>query len=411
MNKLVYDFYLINKNSNLAKSEKIKKLTQLKSPDNKRFLNKNLAKFAVEKLSGNLINHYDNIINNIQNGGSPDKVLQKSMMLNKLKPENLNLLKSNLDSIIKNNVALKNSGPILNTMRNIIDWVFFPLWSIENTPIVGTLVEGPLDSISIILDNTDILMELMGPNIMTAISALLDVGQAVPGAGTAVSAVALPLTILGGPIEHALTDGSDMIGMFFNLSRKQWGMAYISALSAIPMFADIVDSILTNLITANKYLERINKSTDKIEETVETVKTTFDKIEQNIEHFKPIATQILNNPDLLSNPEEFLTKNLLSMKNRVDFLRDLSDEDIRKLIKNARPAINKFKGNPFIYLEDVDKLYDELILPYKNLIPKFRNIPDNKIKEITSGFLNIALMSVNPILNQVANTQQQYIKE
>ena len=409
LNKMVYDFYKINKNTNLTTEQKIKKLSQLTTPSNEKFLSTELSKFAIENLSDNLVNHYDKIIN--QRGGSPDKVLQKSELLDRFKPENMQLLTSNLDSLIKNNIALKNTGPIIDTLKTIIDWIFFPLWSLENTPVIGSFIEGPLDSVGILLDNTDIIMELLGPNITTLISGLLDVGQAIPAVGSAVSAAALPMTLLNEPIEHALTDGSDMIGMFLNLSRKQWGMAYISALSAIPMFADIVDSILTNLITANKYIERVNEVMGGIEDKVEIIKNTFIQINNNINKFKPIAEQILNNPDILSNPEEFLVKNLLSMKNRIDFLKDLSDNQIKNLINNFRPSIDKFKENPFIYLENPDKMYDELVLPYKNLIPQFRDIPDSKVKETMSSFLNIALTSINPILKQISNTQTQYIKE
>ena len=409
LNKLIYDFYRINTNSDLTKKEKIESISQLRTPLGKKLLSTELSEYAIDNFSNKLINHYDKIKK--QQGGSPDKVLKKSELLKKFKPENMQLLKSNLDSVIKNNISLKNTGPIIDTMKTIIDWIFFPLWSLENTPVIGSFVEGPLDSIGILLDNTDIIMELLGPNITTLISGLLDVGQAIPAVGSAVSAAALPMTLLNEPIEHALTDGSDMIGMFLNLSRKQWGMAYISALSAIPMFADIVDSILTNLITANKYMDRVNKVMDGLEDKVEVIKNTFVQINSNINKFKPLASQLLNNPDLLSQPEEFLTRNLLSMKNRIDFLKDLSDKQIKDLINNFRPSIEKFKENPFIYLENPDKLYDELVLPYKNLIPKLKDVPDSKVKETMSGFLNIALTSINPILKQISNTQTQYIKE
>ena len=65
LNKLVYDFYVINKYTTNKKT-KIEKVMKLKSPDNKFLLNKSTAKYAVENLADNLVNHYDTIFRNRQ---------------------------------------------------------------------------------------------------------------------------------------------------------------------------------------------------------------------------------------------------------------------------------------------------------------------------------------------------------
>ena len=176
-------------------------------------------------------------------------------------------------------------------LKLLFDVIFFPIWSLEQTAI-GPLVEIPLDIMSIILDNMDIILEALAPIVPIIIDVVLDIGQAIPAYGTAVSAISLPFNFIEGPLEILLANITDIVGFMINISRKQWRLAYMSALSIVPIFPDIMDSFLTNITIINKWMYRLNY-------TVKDVKDIMTMISTNLEKYESLIHIVTQNPKMI----------------------------------------------------------------------------------------------------------------
>jgi len=293
LNLLVFKLYKIYSNNTLSYNDKLLKIMNLRDPQNNIFLTKKQAKYILDHYAKNIYNVYNKLYS-----------LKKNAIINK---------KNNLmyggNTITKINDKLNSVTGYLNDPGTeqkatlLFNWIFFPLWSLEHSPFIGPFVEIPLDILTIILDNLDVIMEMIAPIVPIILDTIVDVGQAIPAYGTVVSAAAIPLNFVEGPIEELIANYTDIIGMFINIARKDWDLAYMSALAAIPVFADIMDAVITNAYIANKWLLQIN---DKLE----NVTSVIDKVEQNIHHYKPIANELLENPNLLLNPT-LLIKNII----------------------------------------------------------------------------------------------------
>ena len=146
----------------------------------------------------------------------------------------------------------------------IFNWVFFPLYMLENLPLVGIFFEIPLDITAFIIDNSDIFVSPMVKILPLGMDALLKVGGLVPGVGAAVNAAKIPLALIRTPIEYFMENGTDVIGMFLNIERKQFGLAYISALEIFPVLPPLMDTVMTNLYLVNKWTSRGESFTEFI---------------------------------------------------------------------------------------------------------------------------------------------------
>ena len=232
----------------------------------------------------------------------------------------------------------------------IFDWLFFPIWSFENIPYVGNIVTIPLDVLSIALDNIDILMEFFAPLVPLAMDILLDIGQAVPGYGTAISFVALPLNFIEQPLEESLANFTDILGMFINIARKDWELAYMSALAGIPVFADLMDSFLGNSQTANKWLRKINSELENIDIIMAT-------INNNVNNYIPIIKRISSDPSIIFDPKELFEKIILPNKKLLG-LENIPEKDINLFfnkIISYKDNYKKLEQNANIYMKDPER--------------------------------------------------------
>lgn len=336
LNLLIYNFYLIYKNTRLSYKQKIKKISELRDTDNNKFLNLKQSKFILDNYGHEIFNFYSELYRlrsekyNMKGGNKIDHSIK---YLNK----NINQISNYLD-----NPKIKKKGKL------IFNWIFFPIWSLENSSM-GYLITIPLDIISIILDNIDIIMEALAPVLPVIISVLLDLGQAVPAYGTAISAVAIPFNFLEEPLEEILANFTDIIGMFINISRKEWSLAYMSALSCIPLFADVMDSVLTNLYVNNKNISYGNKQLNKFNKIVY-------KITENINNYEIIIKDIIENPSVILNPQQII-KQYISKSGKND------DKLIEKLSNNVN-LISDIKNNYSLFLQNPDIFIDKIIKPH-----------------------------------------------
>jgi len=161
LNKLVYDSYLIF-NSKVTREKKIDMLTKLTSRDGHRFISKTMAKTILDRYANQIRKFYGHFyIKQKQLGGASLEQLQ-------------------------------------SIGKEAIDWVFFPLYKLENIPMAGNLVGIPLDIIGVMIDNADIVMELLGPFIPTALSLMADLGSAIPipGVNTGFAGLSIATTLV-----------------------------------------------------------------------------------------------------------------------------------------------------------------------------------------------------------------------
>lgn len=370
INKLMYDTYLIF-NSEKTKGQKITSLHNLRDPKGKRLFTKKIAKKVYNRYSERLKTMVNTIkqrriqsISNNQTGGELDlknnkidKILDYVNNDPGYKSQVLKVLKGYTDSPILRDIKKQLEKLDLNTESGEVDssmweWVFFPLYKLENLPLVGFMFEVPLDMISIVLDNADVIMEGIAPLIPFALDVATDVGSAVPipGVNSAIAAAGLGVTLAGGPMEWLLADGLDVIGLFINIQRKQWGLAYLSALEVIPQMPSLVDAAVTNMSIANKYLEKGVVVTEIVKDNTLLASSLKDQLINDPYSFiKPV--EIWNNVIYPNRDKaKYLQKlPIEEINNFIPLFQSIQSEienfDINKLMEDSLDSKIKIKGN------------------------------------------------------------------
>ena len=143
------------------------------------------------------------------------------------------------------------------------------------------------------------------------------------------------------------------------------GLSIYVGISAIPVFTDIMDAVITNAYIANKWMLQIN---DKLE----NVTSVIDKVEQNIHHYKPIANELLENPNLLLNPT-LLIKNIIIPNKDILGLEKFSNKQLTSIldkITQSKDTMKKIHKNTELYNKDYSKFYKDILKPYLDTIPE-----------------------------------------
>ena len=367
INKLIYDTYLIF-NSEKTQNQKITSLHNLRDPYGTRLFTKKIAKKIYKRYSASIKTIINKIkqkrIHNISNNQTGGKLDIRDNKIDKIidyvnndpeyKSQVLKVLKGYVNTPmlrnIKKNLELLNfnttNGDVDGSMW---DWVFFPLYKLENLPLVGFMFEMPLDMVSIILDNADVIMEGIAPIIPFALDIATDVGSAVPipGVNSAIAAAGLGVTLASGPMEWVLADGLDVIGLFINIQRKQWGLAYLSALEVIPQLPSLVDAAVTNMSIANKYLEKGVVVTEMVKDNTLLANS--------------LGTQLINDPYSLIKPIEIWNKVIYPNRDKAKYLRKLPIEEINNFIPLFQTIQSEIKNF------DINKLMEDSLNSKINL--------------------------------------------
>jgi len=248
-----------------------------------------------------------------------------------------------------NNVTIKTGGfksrhpsPDIT----ITDWVFFPLWSIENVHIIGPFAGIPLDFISITLANMDLVVETMtqivenirDPLLQAAMSAF-SVGTA--GVGLAVTPFVVPvINKIVDLLVHMTEHSIDMINMFFNISRKNFGLAYLLLMEIIPPLNELIDKIINYVVIFNKSIKRNVKFIDIFIDYIDA----YDEIVKSLLHPQ---TELYKNLEPYSNKiHQFVnTINRLPVGN-IPIASELANTlkfKITDILKKIEININKLK--------------------------------------------------------------------
>jgi uncharacterized protein YlxP (DUF503 family) len=354
LNLLLYQSYKIF-NSKKSEKEKIEAIHNLKDPNGKRIFTKKLAEKIYNRYNdkfSNLINKLKrrriSRINNRQVGGEfnveDNKINDIIKFINENPEYKAEVLR--VASGIVNSPQVQKVKDYLDDFTvddafDIFDWVFFPLYNLENLPLVGFMFEIPLDLISIVLDNSDILMETVMPLIPLAMDLASDAGSAIPipGVNSAIAAVSVGLAFLEEPLEWFLSDGLDVIGLYINISRKEWGLAYLSAMEVIPQFPTLVDAAVTNMYVANKHIDKGIKGTDAVIDNMILAESMVEFIEKDKYG--------------IFDPVKVWKKVIYPNKDKVKALENIPVEDINNLI----PMFNQLKEE----LKNNKKLMEDLL--------------------------------------------------
>lgn len=219
---------------------------------------------------------------------------------------------------------IKGPKIIYLTSMYIFNWIFFPLYQLENLPVIGTFFEIPLDIIGVLIDNVDVVTEQLSFIIPLGLDLVTDVGSAVPGLGTAVAAASVPLAILEEPLEYFLANGADILGLFFNIERKEFGLAYLSAMEVFPALPEMTDMMVTNLYVANKWLDKGISFSDFIGDFLKTT---------NI-----LSSPFLQDPFIMFKPKYVWDEVIYPNKDIIPIVRSIPFKTIRN-IKNAAKRI------------------------------------------------------------------------
>lgn len=429
MNKLIFDLYTVSKSS-LSKPEKIYHIMQFRDPDGNIFISEDMASDILSKYSPSVVYLYGELFKlkrdmheqhnqaHIQRGGTLDPSSILSSVGNTFSsvaqdagktisgiPKLLDDITVFLDQLLHDESTF-NRTEILPNLRVILNWIFFPLWSLENIPYVGPFIEAPLDLIGIVLDNVDIVMGVLGPTIFEALAIVLNAVQSIPVVGTVVGAVWLQIAPMKKPLEMLTTNGLDILSLFINLTRKQYAQAYFSALNGIPVFSEVIDSLVNVLSVINKYLSRINAHADKVNEIARYINTVFTVVTDNVSTFLPVFGVLLQDPSIFMHPVRFIRRIIIPNKHAIPFLNNFQAEELNHYVSLLEPYLELFKRNPYLYISDINRLYQDIIEPWTKSIPQFAHYNRNQVLGYLYFFLNMSLNYVNPMVQSARNSLQ-----
>tara|TARA_B110000211_G_C14091417_1_gene559372 strand:+ start:5147 stop:6334 length:1188 start_codon:yes stop_codon:yes gene_type:complete len=288
-------------------------------------------------------------------GGRIFTMREAEMIINVYKPQIINLI----DLIKRRRLAylaraqkahVYRGGGTLGSLGNlgnladidnedamkIFDWVFHPLYKLEHDTEYGYLIEAPLDILGVFIETLDGILDLISPLLGDILGAVLDVASMIPGVGVATGAVGAVYSFLELPLEWLIGNIGDMFGIFVNIQRKQWGLAYLNAMQIIPFLSIFVEVLINYLVKINKYLRRMNSPLNDLKNTI-ALSTSA-------------TLNILKNPDILLNIDTIYESIILPNKSKIPFLKKIPDEKMQPL-RHLFDVIGDLENNSPILLK------------------------------------------------------------
>lgn len=322
---------------------------------------------------------YDELVEKIEK-------IKKKINDGKIDKNDLNYLKKIVVNSVKSGII---TGPkmVSSSGKYIFEWIFFPLYRLERLPGIGPIVEAQLDFIGIIIDNGSLITQPFVPLVPKALDLLLTAGSAIPFAGSAFAAAKVPFMLAEEPLVYLLENGLDILGLFINVQRKEFGLAYLSALEVIPGFSSLIDALMTNMYIANKHLKKGVTFTEYLDLIISN---TYD-----------ITEPILDNPDIILNPNKKL-KDIILPKYK-EILEKEEMKPIRKKLIIILPILATFIKKTGMTMNEIYKLF---------IVNKNNNKSHNLSNVIANALLKSNMNSVNANdLNNAFNNKNINIPE
>jgi hypothetical protein len=189
--------------------------------------------------------------------------LSKDELLNKISSYD----KIGISKIIENSGIIKFdnlTGPPI-TLK---DWIFFPLWSFENLPLAGPFIGIPIDFLSVMIAQIDMFVGIWVATIGNLRDPAVQAAASFFAAGTAgAGLVAAPAVVpvvnkIFDLLIHIVSHLGTILNMFVQISRKNFGLAYILFCEIVPIFETIMDTIINYMVIFNRMIQRNNKMMD-----------------------------------------------------------------------------------------------------------------------------------------------------
>jgi hypothetical protein len=421
MNKLFYDTYVIFKNNQLSRAQKIHQIMQFTEPhSNKTIFTKSKAVHILDNYAPSVVKTYGRIFDSVrkyerkikkkkptkkmkskvksplQKGGvmkidypgaevySNNPFTGQSMNATKLMldPNNFNTAADYVKALyskdhmknVQKMLDIKDIGSVINnleskigsdeikqqpdlrallikalrfnlintpmstykTYKYLFDWIFFPIYQLEQIPVFGVFVEYPLDVITLILEEMQLFIKPWAFILPLMIDLMMYAGSVWPGVGWAVSMAKVPIQFMRWPIEHFTERGSEMIQFFINVPRKKFSDAWQNMGAIFPQFTaafQVVDDALQTINTINPH---INKYTGYTNTALHT--------------YRVLSKPFLDDPLIMLNPKRVWNEVIKPNEAIVPFLKDM-------------PTEMKWTGH---------KMYDLLKLTQAKLSPKMQ---------------------------------------
>jgi hypothetical protein len=173
----------------------------------------------------------------------------------------------------------------MNEEISIIDWMFYPLWSIEKTPYIGVPFGLYLDFLSIVIAQTDIFYKMLGTFFETLKGPFLQMFMTIFTLGPLVTVGAFITPILSPVLAkmidiyiHIVSNTANITSFFIQISRKNFGLAYIILCEILPLFEKIMNKLINLMIVINKLMSRGNQALDMYIYFLDNYAKTFLKM-------------------------------------------------------------------------------------------------------------------------------------
>ena len=208
--------------------------------------------------------------------------LSKDELLNKISSYD----KMGISKIIENSGIMKFdnlTGPPI-TLK---DWIFFPLWSLENLPLAGPFIGIPIDFLSIMIAQIDMFVGIWAATIGNLRDPAVQAAASFFAAGTAgAGLVAAPAVVpvvnkIFDLLIHIVSHLGTILNMFIQLSRKNFGLAYILFCEIVPIFETIMDTIINYMVIFNRMIQRNNKMMDILDVFLDKASTIISMLDPN----------------------------------------------------------------------------------------------------------------------------------
>ena len=178
------------------------------------------------------------------------------------------------------------------------------------------------------IDNSDLFFEPILYMLPMGFDMALKLGSMVPGLAPMIGIAKIPLAMIRKPLELYLENGADILGLMLNIERKQFGLAYISALELFPTLPPIMDTIMTNLYMTEKWLRKGVRFTEFI---------------SDIANATDIITEpYIDDPTLVFQPKYVWDEVVYPNKDEIPFLREVPFESIETVTNTMKRIKNTF---------------------------------------------------------------------
>jgi len=372
INTLINNTFEIFNNESISDEEKAHMLLKLKdSNGNKIIPNLDSARNIIERYKTPLVLFFNKIKNRqqehrdetmrfkIQNGGGSkskraevdiDNILEniERVTLEKSKKFKASIQSDadNLKKAISNipEEMLNDDDAAINRIETITDWVFHPLWKLENIPIWGSLIAVPIDFVDSMLNNCILIVEMVYPIISILLSF---VGTA--GASAIVAPIPIVGPVLAGSswevivqpfLDWLIPNFFKIISFFVNIWRRDLPSAYVNALDFIPFMENTMHVLAGYLIKLNKYINMVYPVTNSIR--------LYTEFTSNL------ALTLITNPNAFMDVDKFYIDVIKPNKMKIPIIKDLPKkllekddvilsifyETIHELTKCVRAAVN-----------------------------------------------------------------------